>query len=283
VDGGTPRTVRLGDVNGDGDVDGQDSSDISMCVLQDVPLPHPEAADVDCDGQITGADVNCVWELSQGLIEAFRCDFKAGIGATGGGGAGGSAPCGLKRGDVNGDGEVAIFDGDIVSQYGLCNPVSPPFYWVVADANCDGKIDILDALAVGRSVTGAAQLVSCNAGSGGAGGAAGAPGFAGNAGDGNTAGSAGQRTCAAGTGGTGVAGAGGAAAASRLGDVNGDGVVDLLDADEIAKYSSFNCPPPGLPLEVADVNCDCVVNLWDARLIAKYVQKAVDHLGCEAP
>jgi hypothetical protein len=269
-------------VDGDGHVDAQDSNEISMYLMQPGHfLPHLEAADVDCDGQITGDDVNCVWDLSQGLIEAFRCDFDAVTAAACGLGTGGSggAPCGLNRGDVNGDGEVAKFDGDIVAQYGACNPVPAPFYWVVADANCDGKISIVDGLQIAQAAQGTVQLVSCNAGSGGAsGGAAGAPGFAGNAG---TAGSAGQRSCAAGVGGTGVAGAGGAAAALLLGDVNGDGVVDVLDADAVAVHSA-NCEVTGFHPEVADVNCDCAVNLWDARLIAKYVQRALARLGCDA-
>jgi hypothetical protein len=275
--GDPPCVVQLGDANNDGKLDSQDSADISHYLLQGIPLACPQAADVNCDGSITGADVNCVYQRSQGLVEEFRCDFADGIGRPGAGGDGGPSAlaCGLVTGDVNGDGAVDINDAYEIQQAYVGNIVPRPFYWVVADVNCDGIMDVLDSLVIAQYVNGTKQLVPCRAG----GGTGGAGGASGSGGDGNAAGAAGQPSaCSSGTGGTGSAG--GPSNNLALGDANGDGVVDLLDADLVAfPGASVQTLHP----EVADVNCDCQVNLWDAKLIARYAQHAIDKLGCAAP
>jgi hypothetical protein len=267
--GGLPHAVQLGDVDGDGHIDADDATAIHDYVFAAGQLCRPEAADVDCNAQIARADEICVSGLAQGLIAAFRCDFSVGLGAPGAGGSAGQL-CGLKNGDVNGDGVLDAADANQVSQFYVCNPVTT-FYWVVADANCDGRIDIVDGLLIAQYAQVGVPTAVCNAGSGGAGGAGGAPGVAGSAGVPNTAGSAGRSgACTPGTTG-------------KLGDANGDGVVDLLDADAVALHSSGGvCDVSGFLPELADVNCDCRVDLWDARLIAKYVQHAIDQLGCAA-
>ncbi|UCG88471.1 MAG: hypothetical protein JSW71_07990, partial [Gemmatimonadota bacterium] len=56
------------------------------------------------------------------------------------------------------------------------------------------------------------------------------------------------------------------------GDVNGDGVVNIIDAQQVARYS-VGLPPPPDPFlvgEFGDVNHDGVVNIIDAQQIARY-------------
>jgi hypothetical protein len=57
---------------------------------------------------------------------------------------------------------------------------------------------------------------------------------------------------------------------SMLGDVNGDGSVDLTDALMIVKYYNNQITLNSAQLKAADVNGDGSVDLTDALIIAKY-------------
>ena len=54
-----------------------------------------------------------------------------------------------------------------------------------------------------------------------------------------------------------------------LGDVNGDGFIDIVDALLVAQYY-VGLNPPGFNPDAADVNCDGEVDIIDALLIAQY-------------
>jgi len=53
------------------------------------------------------------------------------------------------------------------------------------------------------------------------------------------------------------------------GDVNGDQLVNIIDALMIAQYS-VGINPPGFTLSAADVSCDGIVNIVDALMVAQY-------------
>jgi hypothetical protein len=53
------------------------------------------------------------------------------------------------------------------------------------------------------------------------------------------------------------------------GDVNEDGVVNIIDALMIAQYY-VGLDPPGFNSTLADVNSDGVVNIVDALIVAQY-------------
>ncbi len=240
--------MQLGDVDGDGKIASADATAVANYLFVHAPLPHPEAADVDCDGAITEADANCISDFALGKFVAFRCDFSFGYGAPGAGGAGGTgAPCGLVSGDADGDGVVETTDEFRIEAFDTGQPVLP-IYWIAADVNCDGSINSVDAMFIAQSLNGTRELLPCGAGGAGAGGAG---------------------------------GTGGAPPVGLLGDVNGDGVVDLSDADAVACHAG-SCGSDLVHPEAADVNCDGAIDLWDARRIAKYAQCALDHLDCEA-
>ncbi|MGN1050759.1 MAG: starch-binding protein [Acutalibacteraceae bacterium] len=61
----------------------------------------------------------------------------------------------------------------------------------------------------------------------------------------------------------------------KLGDVNGDGDINVKDATLIQKYKAKLITSEELDLTVADVNKDAVVNVKDATLIQKYAAKLV--------
>lgn len=58
--------------------------------------------------------------------------------------------------------------------------------------------------------------------------------------------------------------------ASKTGDVNSDGSINLTDAKIIMQYYNGIQDLDTLQLQCADVNADSVVNLIDAKLIMKY-------------
>ena len=62
----------------------------------------------------------------------------------------------------------------------------------------------------------------------------------------------------------------------RLGDVNGDGYIDVLDATLIQKYSSGKCTLGQEQLDRADVNGDGEIDVLDAALIQKYASEKID-------
>jgi predicted phosphodiesterase len=65
--------------------------------------------------------------------------------------------------------------------------------------------------------------------------------------------------------------------ARRLGDVNGDGQVNILDALLTARYAAHLIPPVFF-VDSADVNLDGVVNINDALLLARYSAGAITTL-----
>ncbi|MBN1700123.1 MAG: cellulase family glycosylhydrolase [Spirochaetales bacterium] len=60
-----------------------------------------------------------------------------------------------------------------------------------------------------------------------------------------------------------------------MGDVNGDGTVNIVDALLAAQYY-VGLEPAGFDISVADTNCDGTVNIVDALLIAQYYVGLVD-------
>lgn len=66
-----------------------------------------------------------------------------------------------------------------------------------------------------------------------------------------------------------------------LGDVNGDGKVNILDVTTIQKVEAKLISEPENYLEAADVNSDNVVNIKDASVIQKYLAKIYKELPAE--
>ena len=60
-----------------------------------------------------------------------------------------------------------------------------------------------------------------------------------------------------------------------IGDVNGDGYVDVLDATLVQKYSSEKTKLNDRQLYVADVNNDGIVDVLDAATIQKYAVEKI--------
>lgn len=65
---------------------------------------------------------------------------------------------------------------------------------------------------------------------------------------------------------------------NRLGDVNGDGLVDAADADLISRYDAGIIALTSDQLKVGDVNGDGVVDAADAGLISRYDAGFIDNL-----
>lgn len=61
-----------------------------------------------------------------------------------------------------------------------------------------------------------------------------------------------------------------------LGDVNGDGVVDILDATEIQKYAAEKVEFTDEQFQAGDVNKDGFVDVLDALLVQKYATGKID-------
>ena len=62
---------------------------------------------------------------------------------------------------------------------------------------------------------------------------------------------------------------------SKIGDVNGDGVVDISDVALIQKYISSLVTPDEIDLKAADVNKDGKITVADATLIQKYIAQII--------
>ena len=71
------------------------------------------------------------------------------------------------------------------------------------------------------------------------------------------------------------------AVAVMLGDANGDGVVNYLDAMLIAQYYVGDIVDEDLNLEAADVNGDGTVNYLDAMMVAQYYVGDIDAFPTE--
>jgi hypothetical protein len=66
---------------------------------------------------------------------------------------------------------------------------------------------------------------------------------------------------------------------SLTGDVNRDGLVDIVDALLVAQYYVGLAPPAyTAPVETGDANCDGLVDIVDALLIAQYYVGIIDTL-----
>lgn len=62
----------------------------------------------------------------------------------------------------------------------------------------------------------------------------------------------------------------------KIGDANGDGMVDILDSTEIQKYAAEKIDLTEEQFELADINEDGYVDVMDALLVQKYVVGAYD-------
>jgi hypothetical protein len=65
-----------------------------------------------------------------------------------------------------------------------------------------------------------------------------------------------------------------------LGDVNGDGKVNIADPIYLLNYLFVGGDPP-VNDEVAEVNCDQVVNISDAVYLTNYLFGQGPALGCQ--
>ena len=66
---------------------------------------------------------------------------------------------------------------------------------------------------------------------------------------------------------------------NSIGDVDGDGVVNINDATLIQKYVAELVSLTPDQIKAADTNGDSDVNINDATMIQKYIAELVDHLG----
>ncbi|MBN1695894.1 MAG: hypothetical protein JW881_00150 [Spirochaetales bacterium] len=64
-----------------------------------------------------------------------------------------------------------------------------------------------------------------------------------------------------------------------MGDVNGDGTINIVDALMTAQYY-VGLAPSGFNPDAADVNCDDTINIVDALRIAQYYVGLLDSLDC---
>ena len=68
----------------------------------------------------------------------------------------------------------------------------------------------------------------------------------------------------------------------NCGDVNGDRMIDIIDALYVAQYY-VGTPPVGFIHQMADVNADEAADIVDALLIAKYYVGLISEFTCGAP
>jgi hypothetical protein len=71
-------------------------------------------------------------------------------------------------------------------------------------------------------------------------------------------------------------------AQSSIGDVNGDSIVDIVDALLIAQFYVGLSPSP-FNQSTADTNCDSSIDIVDALLIAQFYVGLIPELVCENP
>jgi hypothetical protein len=69
--------------------------------------------------------------------------------------------------------------------------------------------------------------------------------------------------------------------AVKIGDVNNDGAVDVLDANMIQKYAVDKITLTDSQKYAADVNNDGTVDVLDANMIQKYAVDKIDHFPKE--
>ncbi len=65
----------------------------------------------------------------------------------------------------------------------------------------------------------------------------------------------------------------------KIGDVNNDGEITIIDASEIKKHIAHISTFEGSNLKVADINGDEVISVKDATIIQKYIAQLIDKLG----
>ena len=66
---------------------------------------------------------------------------------------------------------------------------------------------------------------------------------------------------------------------SMVGDVNGDGVISIMDSTEIQKYLADLTTLTDTQLKAGDVNGDGMVSVIDATDIQKYLSDLITELG----
>ncbi len=64
-----------------------------------------------------------------------------------------------------------------------------------------------------------------------------------------------------------------------LGDVNNNGVIDIIDALQVARYDAGLGPDPFYP-EAANADCNGVINIIDALQIARYDAGLISSFEC---
>lgn len=69
-----------------------------------------------------------------------------------------------------------------------------------------------------------------------------------------------------------------AESAQKLGDVNNDGIINIVDVTVIQKVIAKIKEAPANFDTVADVNCDGIVSIKDATIIQKYIAKIYTEL-----
>jgi len=67
--------------------------------------------------------------------------------------------------------------------------------------------------------------------------------------------------------------------AAALGDVDGNGTVNIIDALQIAQYTVGN-PPANFDVSVADTNCSASINIIDALIVAQYYVGLITSFPC---
>ncbi len=70
-------------------------------------------------------------------------------------------------------------------------------------------------------------------------------------------------------------------AAPELGDVDGNGQINIVDALQIARYDAMLDPVPFFE-SVGDVNCDSTINIVDALTIARYDAQKITEFPCSS-
>ena len=133
-DCGKRQTVPLrGDVNGDGNVSDDDAAVVEQAIRGelDIDALDPGVADVNCSLTITSVDAAMIRESA-----SDERDLNP------------------QLGDVNADGTLNADDANLIAMYYVDNEIPGGSNRCVADTNCDGAIDIVDALIVAQTIEG---------------------------------------------------------------------------------------------------------------------------------